>query len=195
MAFCFRFHLVIRRSKDSKRAIASSSLPLSSDDAHRATSLPLDGVTSMPAASACFAQFVFQLADLFLHTHSVSSTSVTSCSRLLIRSVSFVFQLTPHAPDPLSLSAVPVRFFLPFNFTSRRLFNTASQLFFSASARAEVERTSTNVSSIPGSSDAPVSVDLPLSLTERYVGIHDVGKARKNTHNVVLLFLRSGLSC
>ncbi len=115
---------------------------------------------------------------------SVSSTSVTSCSRLLIRWSVSVFQLTPHAPDLLSLSARQFGFFLPFNFTRRRLFNTAVSCFFSASARAEVERTSTNDLPSPGSSDAPVSVDLPLSLQSVDVGIHDVGKARKNTHNV-----------
>ncbi len=39
-------------------------------------------------------------------------------------------------------------FFLPFRLLGDRLLNTTGQLFLSASARADVERTSTSVSSI-----------------------------------------------
>ncbi len=121
----------------------------------------------MPAGERVFRSIFFQLADLFLHACQRIVHQRHSCSRLLIRSVSFCFSINAARPGLLYLSAVPVRLFPAIQLPRRRLFNTASQLFLFCQRTREVERTSTSVSSISWIIRRTSSVDLPLSLTER----------------------------
>jgi hypothetical protein len=110
---------------------------------------PPGGVTSAPAGEHGFAELVLKLADLFLHTRK---RVVHQCRFMLKRGDEIgqflLFNQRGAGQIFFIFTQRQLGFFLPFIELRGGLLNTTCQLFFSASARADVERTSTSVSSI-----------------------------------------------
>ncbi len=140
----------MRRSNCSKRAIASSSLPLSS---WRRTSRE-EAAACWRNVNACWRARVSvsllssSLISRFIRS-SVSSTLSTSCCRLTSRSATRCFSIkAARARSSFSLRRASSAFSCHSWHCCVACSMRRSSCFFSASARAEVERTSTSVSSI-----------------------------------------------
>ncbi len=143
---------------------------------------------------AGFAEFVLQLANLFLHAR-----------QRFIDQLHFMIQLSDKVGQLLfSISAARAR----SSFSLRRASSAFSchsacwatacsirrdSCFFSASARADVERTSTSVSSISDHQTHQLLRVLRFLQKGVDVGVHDVGKTRKIPIISILIVLVSGI--
>ncbi len=134
---------------------------------------------------AGFAEFVFQLANLFFHPR-----------QRFINQLRFVFQAADKVGQLLLFdqrrtgqilflfTQRQLGFFLPFRLLGNGLFNTTAQLFL-FSQRPRRGRTDFNQRVFHLLDHQPNQLLRIFRFLQQRVnvGVHDVGKTRKNTHN------------